>query len=490
MNPKRQIHEVGKIPPQDAEIEAAVLGAIMLEKTALVRSVPLIHTEEIFYLEKHQLIMKAIRNLFSESQVVDILTVTAELRKMGKLMDAGGAYYITELTSKVAGGAHIENHIRLLQEFWMKRDLLAIGFELQREGFDDQVDVFNILDKLQLKVIKMIEGIDNGRTLSTKEAMTQALDQVKENMVKKDSITGVPTPFNYLNGLISGWQKTDLVIIAARPAMGKTALMMALARCALSNDFGVGIFSLEMSSVQLMTRLIVQETKLFTAEDIKRGRLSESDFSQLTAKLSRAWNYNLQVDDTPGLSLVEFRSKAWAMKTNHDIQMIIVDYLQLMSAESNGSKPGLREQEIATISRGLKKTAKELEIPVIALSQLSRAVELRSDKRPMLSDLRESGAIEQDADMVFFVYRPEYYGIKESKEGLPTDGLGELICAKHRHGGLGTQYMKFQPEYVDFVDFKDDAANLMPKPAKSIPKPGESYEPSPEEYPDEDDMPF
>lgn len=488
MDSKQPKHELSVIiPPFAADLESAVLGAIMLEKTALIRAIPLLHTDEIFYMEKHRVIMKAILQLFHSGNVVDIMTVSSELRKMGHLETAGGAFYVTELTSNVASGAHIEQHIRILQEHWMKRTMIRIGSELIREGYKDETDSFKLLDALQHQVIQIVEGIDNGRTIGIKEALTAALKQVERNMELKDSLTGVPTPFKYLNNLTGGWQKTDLIIIAARPAMGKTALMMALVRSALVAGQGVGVFSLEMSTNQLTSRLIVQETRVCTAQDLKRGRISLNQLKDMTAKLGRAWDYNLHIDDTPGLSLVEFRAKAWSLKTNEDIRLIVIDYLQLMSGEDSNGKTGNREQEISTISRALKKIAKELEVPIIALSQLSRAVESRGgDKKPMLSDLRESGAIEQDADLIFFLYRAEYYGIRETSEGLPTAGLGELICAKHREGALGVTYMKWEPEYTDFVEVQE-ASSLMPPTAKAE---SLDYEPSPDEYQEEEDMPF
>lgn len=489
MDNQKPKHELsGRIPPFAVDLEAAVLGAILLEKTALIRAMPLLHTDKIFYLEKHQVIMKAILVMFEGGKDIDILTVSSELNKMGNLNHAGGASYVTELTSAVASSAHLESHIRILQEHWMKRTMIRIGSELTVGGYKAETDAFNLLDALQHQVIKMVEGVDNGRTIGIREALTKALKQVERNMELKDSLTGVPTPFKYLNGLTGGWQKTDLIIIAARPAMGKTALMMTLVRSALQAGQGVGVFSLEMSVNQLTSRLVVQETRVCSAQDLKRGRLSVNQLKDITAKLSQAWDYNLHIDDTPGLSLVDFRAKAWSLKTHHDIQMIVIDYLQLMSGETSEGKTGNREQEISTISRNLKKIAKELEIPIIALSQLSRAVETRGgDKKPMLSDLRESGAIEQDADLIFFLYRAEYYGIRETHDGMPTAGLGELICAKNREGALGTTYMKWQPEYTDFVDNVQDTASLVPPSAKAE---SIDYEPGPDEYPEDDDMPF
>lgn len=446
---------LGKVPPQAVDLEEAVLGALMLEKDALTNVIDILKVES-FYKESHKVIFQAILDLFSESQPIDMLTVTSQLRKNGALEVAGGAFYIAELTSRVASASNIEYHARIITEQAIKRDLIRISSEVQKDAFEDTTDVFELLDKMEQSLFEISEKNIRKNYSDMRSIMRDAIAELEERKNQKDGLTGVPSGFTALDRVTSGWQKSDLVIIAARPAMGKTAFVLSVLRnAAVDHSRPVAIFSLEMSAVQLVNRLISSEAEL-DSEKIKKGSLADHEWAQLvhkTAKLSKA---PLFVDDTPALSILELRAKARKLKAQHDIQMIVIDYLQLMSGDSKSGGPGgNREQEIASISRALKKIAKELSIPVIALSQLSRAVETRGgDKRPQLSDLRESGAIEQDADMVMFLYRPEYYGITQDEENNSTAGVGEVIIAKHRNGSLDTVKLRFIGRYTKFTDLE------------------------------------
>ena len=443
---------LGKVPPQAIELEEAVLGALMLEKDALTSVIDILKVES-FYKEAHKVIFQAILDLFTESQPIDLLTVTTQLRKNGALEVAGGAFYITELTSKVASAANIEFHARIITEQSIKRELIRISSTIQKDAFEDTTDVFELLDAMEQSLFEISEKNIRKNYATMSSIMRDAIAELEVRKNQKDGLTGVPSGFTALDRVTSGWQKSDLVIIAARPAMGKTAFVLSVLRnAAVDHNRPVAIFSLEMSSVQLVNRLISSEAEL-DSDKIKKGTLADHEWAQLvhkTAKLSKA---PLFVDDTPALSILELRAKCRKLKAQHDIQMVVVDYLQLMSGDSKGGFGGNREQEIASISRALKKISKELSIPVIALSQLSRAVETRGgDKRPQLSDLRESGAIEQDADMVMFLYRPEYYGITEDEGGASTAGVGEVIIAKHRNGSLENIKLRFIGRYTKFTD--------------------------------------
>jgi replicative DNA helicase len=459
---------LGKVPPQAVELEEAVLGALMLEKDALTNVIDILKVES-FYKDSHKVIFQAILDLFTESQPIDLLTVTSQLRKNGALEIAGGAFYVTELTSKVASAANIEYHARIITEQSIKRELIKISGEIQKEAFEDTTDVFELLDKMEQSLFEISEKNIRKNYSDMRSIMREAIIELEARKNQKDGLTGVPSGFTALDRVTSGWQKSDLVIIAARPAMGKTAFVLSVLRnAAVDHNRPVAIFSLEMSSVQLVNRLISSEAEL-DSEKIKKGSLADHEWAQLvhkTAKLSKA---PLFVDDTPALSILELRAKCRKLKAQHDIQMVVVDYLQLMSGDSkNGGQGGNREQEIASISRALKKIAKELAIPVIALSQLSRAVETRGgDKRPQLSDLRESGAIEQDADMVMFLYRPEYYGITQDEENNSTAGIGEVIIAKHRNGSLDNVKLRFIGKYTKFMDL-DPGVGYAPNQAQQV----------------------
>ena len=447
---------LGKLPPQAVDLEEAVLGALMLEKDALSVVIDILKPET-FYTEAHNKIFEAITNLFQKSSPVDILTVSAELRKMGSLEMIGGAYYLTQLTDRVVSAANIEFHARIISQKYIQRELIQISSEIITKAYDETSDIFDLLDSAEKSLFDIAQNNLRRDTLKIDDIMRSAVDALEKLRDRTDSLTGVPSGFTALDRITSGWQPSDLVIIAARPAMGKTAFVLTCARnAAVQYDKPVAVFSLEMSSIQLVNRLISGETEI-EQEKLRKGNLADHEWTQLHSRIGKLTEAPLLIDDTPALNVFEFRAKCRRLKAQYDIQMVIVDYLQLMHGKSDG-KGGNREQEIGSISRALKSVAKELNIPVIALSQLSRAVESRpgNSKRPMLSDLRESGSIEQDADMVLFLYRPEYYGLTEDENGNSTAGVGEVIIAKHRNGEIATVPLKFVGKYVKFTDLEDD----------------------------------
>jgi len=447
--------EHGKVPPNAIDLEEAVLGALMLESDALNDVVEILRPES-FYRIEHQKIYEAIIALFGENQPVDILTVTSWLKKEGQLDLVGGPYFVSQLTDRVASSANAEFHARIIAQKFIQRELIRVSGDIYHEAFEDTTDVLDLLDKAEGNLFAVAEGNLRKSYDSMSILVKKALEQVEEAASKDGGITGVPTGFTELDKMTNGWQPADLLIIAARPAMGKTALVLSMARN-IAVDFKrpIAFFSLEMASVQLVNRLISSESGI-PGEKLKKGQLDKRDWEHMHASLKQLGEAPLFIDDTAALSVFELRAKCRRLKAQHNIQMIVIDYLQLMTAGGN-QKGGNREQEISTISRSLKALAKELEVPVIALSQLSRAVETRGGtKRPMLSDLRESGAIEQDADMVMFLYRPEYYGIEISEEtNLPTEGLTELIVAKHRSGATGTIPLRFINTLAKFTNYDD-----------------------------------
>jgi replicative DNA helicase len=435
--------EKGKIPPQALDLEDVVLGAMMIDKKGVDTVIDILQPEA-FYKQAHQYIYEAIIKLFENTEPIDLVTVSAQLRKDSKLDQVGGDFYLVQLTQKVSSSAHIEFHARIILQKFIQRSLIKISNEIIEEAYDETKDVFEMLDKAESKLYDVTQGNIKKSTETAQSLVIQAKKKI-EDIANKEGMSGVPSGFNDVDKLTSGWQPSDLVIIAARPGMGKTALTLSMARnIAVLQNIPVAFFSLEMSSVQLITRLISSETGL-SSEKLRTGKLEKHEWEQLNVKVSSLEKAPLFIDDTPSLSIFDLRAKARRLSSQHGIKLIIIDYLQLMTS-GGSSKTGNREQEISTISRNLKALAKELDIPVIALSQLSRAVETRGgSKRPLLSDLRESGAIEQDADIVSFIYRPEYYKIDEwdDEERTPSTGQAELIVAKHRNGGLENIRLKF-----------------------------------------------
>jgi replicative DNA helicase len=454
---------LGKLPPQAVDLEEAVLGALMLEKDALTTVIDILKPDS-FYKESHSEIFSAITTLFNNSEPVDLLTVINQLRKDGKLEFAGGAYYVTELTTRVNSSANIEFHARIIVQQAIKRKLIRLASEIQQDAYEDTTDVFNLLDRAEQSLFEISESNIRKNYADMRSIMKEAVSELEAKKKHKDGLTGVPSGFSALDRVTSGWQKSELVIIAARPGMGKTAFVVsAMRNAAVEFNYPVAIFSLEMSSIQLVNRLISAESEL-ESEKIKKGTLADYEWEQMVHKTSRLTEAPIFIDDTPALSILELRAKARRLKAQHDIQLIIIDYLQLMSGDtSRGGGIGNREQEIASISRALKNIAKELNVPVIALSQLSRAVETRGgDKRPQLSDLRESGSIEQDADMVMFLYRPEYYQITEDEQGQSTKGVGEVIIAKNRNGSLDNIQLKFIGKFTKFCDLEYNDSHTSP----------------------------
>jgi len=450
--------EMGKIPPQAPELEEAVLGALMLEKEALTSVIDILK-EDAFYKDSHKKIFAAIKRLFERSEPIDILTVTNELKRNEELESVGGAYYISQLTSKVASSANIEFHSRIVLQKYIQRELIHFSSETIQNSYDDSLDVFELLDTAEKRLFAIADENIKKDPMAAGSLIHEAIKQVEAARKRKTGITGVPSGFTELDRITSGWQNSDLIILAARPSMGKTALALTLAcNAAIQHKVPVGVFSLEMSNLQLAQRLISSETEL-SMEKLRKGQLEDYEFEQLTQKVTKLSDAPIYIDDTAALSVFELRAKARRLKENHNIQMILIDYLQLMTS-GNDNMRGNREQEISTISRALKSLAKELNLPVIALSQLSRAVEQRGGaKRPQLSDLRESGAIEQDADMVMFVYRQDYYGAQaEGQEDVPPDSA-EIIIAKHRNGPLDSVHLKFRKEFAKFVEYEPSVSD-------------------------------
>tara|TARA_B100001057_G_scaffold43493_1_gene38887 strand:- start:1423 stop:2925 length:1503 start_codon:yes stop_codon:yes gene_type:complete len=442
----------GKIPPQAIDLEEAVIGAMLIDEKGVNEIIEIL-SPEVFYKKSHQLIYESIERLFRESEPVDLLTVSADLKKNKNFESAGGDFYLINLSQKVSSSAHIEFHSRIILQKYIQRKLITISNEIIQKSYSESTDVMDLLDEAESKLYDVAQGNIKTSTETAQNLVIRAKNRIEE-IAKQDGLSGVSTGFEKLDKLTSGWQPSDLVIVAARPGMGKTALALSMARnISVKQNIPVAFFSLEMSSVQLITRLISSETGL-SSDKLRTGKLADHEWQQLNIKVSDLESAPLFIDDSPSLTIFELRAKARRLASSHGIKLIIIDYLQLMNIGSS-NKAGNREQEISTISRNLKALAKELNIPVIALSQLSRAVETRGGtKRPILSDLRESGAIEQDADIVSFLYRPEYYGIMEWDDEMktPSEGQGEFIVAKHRNGALDSIKLKFIPSLGKFED--------------------------------------
>ena len=490
--------EKGKIPPQAIDLEEVVIGAMMIDKKGVDEVIDIL-SPEAFYKKAHQLIFEAIFQLFKNGEPIDLLTVSSQLKKNATLDLVGGDFYLISLTQKVSSSAHIEFHARIILQKYIQRSLIKISSEIIEDSYDETKDVFDLLDNAESKLYDITQGNIKKSSETAQDLVIQAKKKIEE-ISNKEGLSGVPSGFDKLDKLTSGWQESDLIIIAARPGMGKTALTLSMARnIAVNQNIPVAFFSLEMASVQLITRLISSETGL-SSEKLRTGRLEKHEWEQLNVKVKGLEKAPLYIDDTPSLSIFDLRAKARRLASQHKIKLIVIDYLQLMTA-GGGQKGGNREQEISMISRNLKALAKELNIPVIALSQLSRAVETRGgSKRPLLSDLRESGAIEQDADIVSFIYRPEYYKIDEwdDEERSPTEGQAEFIVAKHRNGGLDSIRLKFIGHLGKFDNLDDfdspfefhskmnAAANDDTFKPTSFPSPDDAFD-APEE---EDDVPF
>ncbi len=448
--------DAGKLQPQALEIEETVLGALMLEKDAYTQVCDLI-VPESFYDPKHQKIYAAIAKLGLNQRPIDMLTVTEQLRADGNLEAVGGAVAISELTARVFSAANVEFHARIIAQKYLARRLITFASKVQTEAFDEANDIDDLLQEAEGQLFEISQTQLKRDVVQVDAIINQALRQIEIASNREGGLSGLATGFVELDAKTSGWQPSDLIIIAARPAMGKTAFVLSMAKnMAMDLNIPCAIFSLEMSNVQLVNRVLSNVCEI-KGETIRSGQLSPDEWDRLNSRINGFYGAPLFIDETPGLSITELRTKARRLVREHDVKIIIIDYLQLMNA--TGMKFGSREQEVSTISRSLKALAKELNVPVIALSQINRASESREDKRPMLSDLRESGAIEQDADFVAFIHRPEYYTKSATDaEGNDVRGLAEFIIAKHRNGQVGVVKMRFTSQFVRFENW-DDAYN-------------------------------
>ncbi len=437
----------GRVPPQAVDVEMAVLGAMLIEKDAIAKALEVLD-ETAFYKPADQTIFAAMIALFERSEPVDLITLTEELRRRGELEKIGGEYYLTELTTKVTNAANVEYHAHIVLEKALMRQLIVSSSEVITKAFAETEDALELLDEAEQRIFQISEQRMKKRFIPINIAVTSTMELLESIHGKHSGVTGVPSGFTEVDTYTGGFQKSDLVVIAGRPSQGKTALVLSIARNAsVIHDVPIGFFSLEMSTQQLVLRLICAEARV-DAHRVRTGRLPEDEWRKLSTSVGKLYKAKIFIDDTPALGILELRAKARRLKVEHNAGLIIVDYLQLMQGPRGLQN---REQEIAMISRSLKALAKELSIPVVALSQLNRQVEQRGkDKRPMLADLRESGAIEQDADVVMFVHRPELYGIDKDENGEPTEGLAEIIIGKQRNGPTGTVRLAFVKQYARF----------------------------------------
>ena len=463
-----QVSEYGHLQPQALELEEAVIGACLIEKDAFGLVSDILKPQS-FYDSKHQIIFRAISTLAAENKPVDILTVTDQLRKTAELEEAGGPFYITELSNKVVSSAHIEYHARIIAQKALARELITYTSYIQTKAFDETQDIEELMQTAEGRLFELSKTNMKKDFTQINPVINEAYELLQKAAARTDGLSGLSSGFDQLDAMTSGWQNSDLIIIAARPAMGKTAFVLSMAKnIAITNRVPVAMFSLEMSNVQLVNRLIVNVCEI-PGEKIKSGQLAPYEWGQLDYKIRDMFDAPLYIDDTPSLSVFELRTKARRLVRDYDVKLIIIDYLQLMNA--SGMSYNSRQEEVSTISRSLKGLAKELNIPIIALSQLNRSVEQRAgtdggpdSKRPQLSDIRESGAIEQDADMVCFIHRPEYYKIYKDQHGNDLKGLAEIIIAKHRNGAVGDVRLRFIGEYARFANINDD--NLPPMPGE------------------------
>ena len=450
-------NEMGKLPPQAQALEDSVLGALMIEKEAFGTVADLLRPE-VFYKDQNRLVFEAIRELAVNDQPIDILSVGEKLKSKGTLEKAGGAVYLADLTRRVASTAHLHYHAEIIAKKATARDLISMAAQIEEKAFDETQDIDDLMQEAEAGIFEITQRSQKRSVTQVDSVIEEAFARMEKAAKNTGNISGIPSGFHALDKITSGWQTPDLIIIAARPAMGKTAFVLSMAKnIAVDRGIPTAIFSLEMSNVQLVNRLIMNVCEL-EGDKIKTGKMSKEDKLRLNTKINIMKGKPLYMDDTPSLSIYELRSKARKLVNEHGVKLIIIDYLQLMNAQ--GSSFGSREQEVSIISRGLKGLAKELDIPIIALSQLNRGVEARTGiegKTPQLSDLRESGAIEQDADMVCFIHRPEYYRIfNDEKSGKDLRGLAQIIVAKHRNGATDSIWLRFRGKYAKFQN-EDDA---------------------------------
>lgn len=453
----------GRVPPQAVDVEMAVLGGMLLEKEAIAKAIEVVD-ETAFYKPAHQYIFSAMIGLFERSEPVDLITLIEELRRRAQLEKIGGEFYLTELTTKVTNAANIEFHAHIVLEKALMRQLIASSSAMAGRAFSETEDALELLDEAEQQIFQISEQRMKKNFVSMNTAVHSTMEMLESIHGKHSGITGVPAGFTELDNITGGFQKSDLIIVAGRPSQGKTALVLSLARNAsVIHNVPIGFFSLEMSTQQLVMRLICAEARV-DAHMVRTGRLPEDEWRKLSTSVGRLYKAKIFIDDTAALGILELRAKARRLKAEHNVGMIVVDYLQLMQGPKNAQS---REQEISSISRSLKALAKELNIPVVALSQLNRAVEARGDKRPVLADLRESGAIEQDADVVVFVHRPEMFGIEKDENGNSTEGTAELIIGKQRNGPTGTARMAFIKQYARFENLTRTREDVFLPPGRS-----------------------
>ncbi len=445
----------GHLQPQATDVEAAVLGALMIDKDAYAVVCEILYPES-FYEPRNQKVYAAVRDLSMCERPVDVLTVTEQLAKNGDLEDIGGPVYVTELSSRVASSANIEYHARIIAQKFLARQLISFASMVETKAFDDTTDIDDLMQEAEGSLFELSQRNMKKDYTQIDPVIKNAVEVIQKAAANKDGVTGVPTGYHKLDDITSGWQASDLVIIAGRPAMGKTSFALSMAKN-IAADYKVpmAFFSLEMSNVQLVNRLISNCCEI-QGSKILNGQLQPDEWDRLDKRMNNLIGAPLYIDDTPGLSVFELRTKARRLVREHGVRLIMIDYLQLMNA--NGMRFSSRQEEVSTISRSLKGLAKELDVPILALSQLNRGVEAREGfegKRPQLSDLRESGAIEQDADMVLFVHRPEYYHLYADENGRDMHGMAQIIIAKHRKGATGDVLLSFRGEYTRFENPED-----------------------------------
>lgn len=465
----------GKIPPQSVELEEAVIGAMMIDQASTDECLMILKSPDVFYKEAHKHIFEAIQVLHHESTMIDLLTVSNQLRKMGTWEESGGDFYLIQLTQKISSSAHIEVHSRLLLQFFIKRQMIRDASEVLTKAYDDEMDVFELMNLASSRMDSVSEQTSSGVTDLSMKAGLQKIEKRIEvlSSAKDDALSGLFTGFKKLDKLTNGWQPTDLIVIGARPGMGKTSLVLKTMLENVKRNIPVGFISCEMSTQQLMTRMVACNSHFHLNQLFRTGFEKSKYFLQFRELKDQMETYPAYFDDT-SIDVYDVVSKVRLWKRKHDIKMVIIDYLQLMSCKSLG-KNTIREQEIATITRTLKRLAKELKLPILLLSQLGRDVETRADKRPQLKDLRESGAIEQDADVVAFIYRPSYYGIEPDDDLLAQGANTEFIVAKHRNGSLDRKGLYFDENKTKFMDPEDLEAsnqhdNEMNAAAEVLPK--------------------
>lgn len=438
--------ELGRIPPHDIEAEQAIIGSMLTDKDAVIAAVEVLQ-EQDFYREDNKIIYSAILNLYNRAEPIDIITLKSELKSMGKFEAVGGLEYIVQLPDKVPTTSNVEQYIKIVEEKSMLRALIKTADELITLGYDPTQEVEQVIDIAEKKIFQVMQKKNQKGYSSIKDILVDTFTQLEQLYNQKESITGVPTGFVDLDYRTSGLHNSDLILVAARPAMGKSAFALNIAtNAAVRAKVPVAIFSLEMSKEQMTNRILCSEAMVDSAK-LRTGKIDDDEWAKLAATSGELSEAGIYIDDTPGISIMEIRAKCRKMKLEKNIGLVVIDYLQLV--QGSNKKGGSREQEIAEISRSLKILAKEIDVPVIALSQLSRAPEQRIDHRPMLSDLRESGSIEQDADIVMFLYRDDYYN-----EDTEKKNIAEVIIAKHRSGATGTVELLWLANYTKFANIE------------------------------------